>query len=177
MGSGVLHKFGESIDGPPWVDISHLYAKKLNTTPTTHFLFNVPFKVNDDVIKTYKIENLLHDLYPTREEKELYYNINGKNLYPSEFIFYSYLARNRFEQFHPKKRSFVYVVPAHIRNKNNNEIIAELMFKTVIAEHNKEVTTFAFHPLIFKNLNDSHISYINKWLTKLNFTFQFNLNN
>ena len=177
MGSGVLHKFGESIDGPPWVDISEYYAKKLNTTPTTHFLFNVPFKVNDDVIKTYKIENLLHDLYPTREEKELYYNINGKKLFPSEFIFYSYLARDKFEQFQPKKRSFVYVVPAHIRNKNDNEIIAELMFKTVTAEHNEEVTTFAFHPLIFEKLTTKHITYINKWLTKLNFTFQFNLNN
>jgi hypothetical protein len=176
MGSGVLHKFGESIDGPPWVDISQYYAKKLNAEPITHFLFNVPFKVNNDIIKRYKIENLIHDLYPTREEEESYANIHGKKLYPSEFIFYSYLAKDNFEQFSPKNRSFVYVVPANLKNKNNNEIFAELILKIFTAQNKKEITSFAFHPLIFKSLNDAHLGYINSWLAKLNFTFQFNLN-
>lgn len=176
MGSGTLYKFGESIDGPPWVDISAYYAKKLNTEPTTHFLFNVPFKVSDDIIKKYNIENLIYDLYPSKEEEQSYFETKGKQLFPSEFILYSYLARDKFEQFHPKKCSFVYVIPAHIRNKNDNEIRAELMFRTVKAQYNKEVTTFAFHPVIFKRLNNAHINYINSWLAKLNFTFQFNLN-
>jgi len=176
MGSGVLHKFGESIDGPAWEGASKIYAKKLNTDPISHFLFNVPFKVDDNVLKKYDIEKLIHDLYFSTEEEEEYMNRNGKQLFPSEFILYSYLAKNNFEQFNSKPRSFLYVVPANIKNKNEKEILAEIVSKTLTAEHDTNITSFAFHPLIFEKLSNRHNNYINKWLAKLNFSFQFTLN-
>ena len=175
-GSGVLHKFGESIDGPPWEGVSKIYAKKLNTTPLTHFLFNVPFKIDNNVLKKYDIEKLIHDLYFSTEEEEEYMNKNGKHLFPSEFILYSYLAEHKFKQFNPKPCSFVYVVPANIKNKNEDEILAVIIIKTLMAEPNPDITSFAFHPLIFEKLSKRHINYINKWLYKLNFSFQFTLN-
>jgi hypothetical protein len=173
MGSGVLHKFGESVDSPPWEGVSKIYAKKLNTDPISHFLFNVPFKVDNNVLKKYDIEKLIHDLYFSTEEEEEYMNRNGKELFPSEFILYSYLAKNNFEQFNSKPRSFLYVVPDNI--KNENEILVEIVTKTLKAERNPDITSFAFHPLIFEKLSDRHINYINKWLSKLNFSFQFTL--
>jgi hypothetical protein len=174
MGSGILHKFGESIDGPPWEDISLYYANKLNVTPLTHFLFGPPFKVNLNIIQKYNIENLLNDLYPNVEEEQSYFELNGKKLFPSEFIFYSYFAREYFDQHVHKDQSFFNIVPAHVRDKNETQILVEIMRKILDSERNTIITTFAFHPLLFVNLSNKHIEYINKWLTKLGLTFQFN---
>jgi len=175
MGSGVLHKFGESIDGPPWEDISQHYAKKLNTTPITHFLFNVPFKINIDILKNYNMKNLIDDLYPTKDEEQSYFELTGKKLFPSEFILYSYLARDSFHLHNTKPRSSSYIVPAHLKNKNDNEILVEIIRKTASAEPDKNITSFAFHPLIFNSLSNQHIQYINHWLSKMNFSYQFTL--
>jgi hypothetical protein len=173
MGSGILHKFGESIDGPPWEDISHHYAKKFNTSPITHFLFNTPFKVNIDIIKKYNIENLMYDLYPTKEEEQIYFELTNKQLYPSEFILYSYIARDYITQHISKERSFLYLIPAHVKNKTKTEVFIEVIRKLSVANTNKNINSFMLHPLIFDYLENNHIDYINKWLNKLGFIFQF----
>lgn len=177
IGSGTLNKFGESIEGPSWEDISTHYATKLNVSPLTHFVFNVPFKVKADVLKTYDLNKLADDLYPSEEEQKNYFNLKGKQLFPSEFILYSYLVRDYFDYYKSIPRSFVYVVPAHIRNKNNAEILVEIMRKTISADRDENITTFAFHPLIFESLSKTHIEYVNSWISKMNFKFQFDLPN
>jgi hypothetical protein len=175
MGSGILHKFGESIDGPPWEDISLHYSKVFNTEPLTHFLFNLPFKVNIDLLKKYnRTRNLMDDLYPTQEEEQNYFELKDKKLFPSEFILYSYIAREHFNDYKHKERSFLYVVPAHVRDKNETQILVEIMRKILDSERNTIITTFALHPLVFNNLSNKHVDYINKWLTKLGLNFQFN---
>lgn len=177
MGSGILHKFGESIDGPPWEGISLHYSKVFNTEPLTHFLFNVPFKVNIDILKKYnRTRNLMDDLYPSKDILNSYFESSGKQLFPSEFILYSYLAREHFNDYKHKDRSFLYVVPAHVRNKNEIEILAEIIRKVLSTSSNKNINTFAFHPLIFNSLTNTHIRYINNWLNKLGFEFQFEYN-
>lgn len=174
MGSGILHKFGESIDGPPWEDISLHYSKIFNTEPLTHFLFNVPFKVNIDILKKYnKTRNLMADLYPSGDILKSYFESTGKQLFPSEFILYSYIARDHFDNYKQKERSFLYVVPANVKNKNDIQILAEVMRKILSSEQNTMITTFAFHPLIFNSLSNMHIKHINKWLNNLGLTFQF----
>jgi hypothetical protein len=137
-----------------WID--YFFARTSNTSSLIMILDERDFKRQN---------------YTT--SKEEYMNRNGKELFPSEFILYSYLAKNNFEQFNSKPRSFLYVVPDNI--KNENEILVEIVTKTLKAERNPDITSFAFHPLIFEKLSDRHINYINKWLSKLNFSFQFTL--
>ena len=174
MGSGILHKFGESIDGPPWEDTSLYYANKLNVEPLTNFLFGPPFKINMNVMQNLNMKNLLNDLYPNTEEEQSYFELKGKKLFPSEFIFYSYFAKEYFDQYAHKDRSFLNIVPAHVRDKNETQILVEIMRKILDSERNTVITTFALHPLVFNNLSNKHVDYINKWLTKLGLNFQFN---
>lgn len=174
LGSGVLHKFGESDISDQWTDISLYYANKFNTTPLTHFLFHVPFKINISILKKYNIENLLDDLYPTELESTSYYELTGKRLFPSEFIFYSYLARSYFNNYQPKDFSSLNIIPPHIENKNNLEISKHLIHTTMAVDKNNKIDVFAFHPLLIDTLTDQHISYINYWLRKKDFKFQFN---
>lgn len=173
MGSGVLHKFGESELSGQWEDISRYYANKLNVNPLTHFLFNVPFKVNINVLKKYDIEKLIDDLYPAKIDYESYYNLTGKKLFPSEFIFYSYLAQSDFEGYSSREISFLHVLPSHIKNKNSAQIFKELVHFTSSADKNNNIETFAFHPLLFDTLSNNHVQYINHWLRKKDFKFQF----
>ena len=178
MGSGVLHKFRESIETPSWEDnwedISTYYATKFNTTALTYFLFSPPFKIDIDIIKTYDMKNLLSDLYPTKEEAKSYFELTGKHRYPSEFILYSYLARDYFDRHVPVKNSFLNISPKHLSGKNETQILQEILQKMVSADANNNITSFSIHPLIFDRVTDNHINYINKWLTKKGFNFQFN---
>jgi hypothetical protein len=177
MGNGILYKFRESIEGPSWVDnwkdISTYYAKKFNATPLTHFLFSPPFKIDIDIIKTYDMKNLLSDLYPTKEEEKSYFELNGKQLYPSEFIFYSYLARDYFDRHVPVEHSVLSIYPIHLKDKNETQILQEILQKMTLADVNNNITCFSIHPLIFNRLSDHQINLINKWLTKKGFNFQF----
>ncbi len=171
LGSGVLHEWSKF--GKEWEDISKHYAKKFNTTPLAHFLFVTPFKVDINIIRTYDIENLLNNLYPTKEEEKTYYELTGNQLFPSEFILYSYIAQEYIDMYKSIEPNFLYVIPIHLQNKNENQIFTEIIRKIAQADSNKKINSFAFHPLIFDSLSNTHIKYINTWLIKLGFTFQF----
>ena len=178
MGSGVLHKFRESIEIPSWKDnwedISTYYAKKFNATSLTYFLFCPgPFKIDIDIIKRYDMKNLLSDLYPTKEEEKSYFELTGNQLYPSEFIFYSYLARDYFDKLAPVKNSCLSISPTHLSGKNDTQILLEILQKMALADTNNNITSFCIHPLIFNKVSDDHLNHINKWLTKKGFDFQF----
>jgi hypothetical protein len=177
MGSGTLYKFGESdmmID--QWNGISRYYANKLKSEPLTNFLFTPPFKIDISILKKYNMENLINDLYPTELENKLYHELTGKKLFPSEFIFYSYLAQSYFDEYKSKERSYLLIMPVNIENKNNHQIFKEIIHKTTTADKNTNINNFAFHPLLFKSLSTQHIHYINYWLRKKDFKFQFNCN-
>jgi len=172
LGNGILYELGK--DGEAWEDISEYYAKKLNTTPLPHHLCAVtPFKVDIDIMRTYNIGNLINDLYPTKEEETEYLKLNGKKLFPSEFVLYSYIAKDYISMYKSIETSSLHVIPKHLQNKNEKQIFVEIIRKILQAKVNNNIKSFAVHPLIFGYLTNTHIKYINTWLIKLGFTFQF----
>jgi hypothetical protein len=148
-----------------WEPAAILYSKKLNLPMLEDIIFTVPFKVKIEYLKNADMDFL--------QECLLAHPIDG---YPSEFVLYSYLARNEFKQGTGKVLKLddiSYITTIDFKNSVENHALHVLIRKSFKSKNDINIKTFGFHRNYLKTAPNKHITYINYFLKSLGFNIQF----
>lgn len=148
-----------------WEPAAILYSKKLNLPVLEDIIFTVPFKVKIEYLKNADMDFL--------QECLLSKTIDG---HPSEFVLYSYLARNEIKQGTGKvlkSDDISYLTHTFTRNMPEDESLVFLIRKSLLAKSDVNTKTFGYHRNYLKISSNKHITYINQFLKSLGFNTQF----
>lgn len=148
-----------------WAPAATLYSKKLNLPMLEDIIFTVPFKVKIRYLKNADMDFL--------QECLLSSPIDG---HMSEFVLYSYLARNEIKQGTGKvleSDDISYMAPIDIKNLSENHAGAVLIKKSFKSKNDINIKIFGFHRNYLKTAPNTHITYINHFLKSLGFNIQF----
>jgi hypothetical protein len=158
IGNGNLYTLNNSVYSC-WKPASQLYADKLNLPIINDVFFAFPFKIKIEYLKDVDMDFLQACLL-----------LKPENGYASEFVLYSYLARNEINHGTGKlveSKDIPYITPIDIRNLSDIESLTFLVKKANMSKTDPDLKIFGLHPNYLKTASPRHFMYINYYLKSL----------
>jgi hypothetical protein len=166
IGDGNLYTLDSSSAYSCWRPASKLYASKLGVPELEDIFFTSPFKIKIEYLKKVDMDFL---------QECLLVNSELGPTYVSEYVLYSYLARNEIKHNTGKIleiNDVSLVTPKNVRNLSNEEGLAFIIRKSLKAKNDNNIKTLAFHPRYLMSASKQHLYFINYFLKSLGFTTQ-----
>lgn len=169
IGDGNLYTLDDSSAYSYWRPASTLYANKLNVPELTDIFFISagPFKIKIKYLKNVDMDFL---------QECLLINSEIDPCYVSEYVLYSYLAKNEINHKTGKilKSEDVSLIRlSHLKNFTDRQSFAYVVKKVMYAKYNDNIKIFGFHQPYLMSANNQHLNFINSFLKSLGFITQF----